>query len=111
MSKDLDLQIRGEATIYRTDKWGYPSYSVKLSNQFDGAWQNKFLNVGLPKDTELENKTKIKINNGFLSFYKTRSGEFLDKIIITSFDIVNDTIGDIDIPTSNTEEYNTDLPF
>ena len=111
MSKDLDLHIKGEGTVFRDDKWGYPLYSLKLSNQFDGVWENKYINISLPKGQDVANKTKIIINDGFFTFFKTKTGDRIDKIIITSYDIAEEPVGSIDIPDTSGDDYSDDLPF
>lgn len=111
MSKELNLKITGEATIYRSDKFGYPLYSIKLSNQIDGVWENDFMQVSLPKGTELKNNTKIEIKHAFFSFYKKNNNEKVHKIIITSYDVMDQVVGDIDIPTDDTVNFETDLPW
>ena len=111
MSKTLKVHITGEATIYRNDKWGYPVYSAKLSTQKDGNWAYSYIQVGLPKGKELQNGTEIKINDGFFSFYTKNDGTNEYKIIITSYDVMNQAVGDIDIPTDNIMSSDTELPF
>ena len=111
MSKDLNLSITGEATIYRSDKFGYPLYSIKLSNQIDGVWENDFMQVGLPKGAELQNNTKIQIKHAFFSFYKKSTNEKVHKLIVTSYDIIDQAVGDIDIPNSDVVNFDTDLPW
>lgn len=111
MSKTLKVHITGEATIYRTDKWGYPVYSAKLSTQKDGQWLYNYIQVSLPKGQELQNDTEIKINDGFFSFFTKNDGTNEYKIIITSYDILNQKVGDIDIPTTQDTDYESDLPF
>lgn len=112
MSKELNLHIKGEATVYRNDKWGYPSYSLRLSNQFDGIWENEYINVTFPRGQEIPNKTQIAINDGFLTFYKTKDDKKIIKVVVTSYDVLDEAIGDINIPkSSNEENFNGDLPF
>ena len=114
MSKTLNIHIKGEATIYRNDTWGYPQYSVKLANQKDGEWCYDYIQVGLPKNALVNNKAQIRINDGFFTFFTRNNGENVHKIIITSFDIIDETVGDIDIPTNkedNTVDFDTDLPW
>lgn len=111
MSKTLKVHITGEATIYRNDKWGYPVYSAKLSTQKDGEWIYDYIQVGFSKGVDMPNNTEIKINDGFLSFFRKNNGTNEYKIIITSYDIINQSIGEINIPNNNEENYENDLPF
>lgn len=112
MSKTLKVHITGEATIYRNDKWGYPVYKAKLSSQnADGEWDYCEIQVGLPKGKELSDGTEIKINDGFFSFFTKKDGTKEHKIIIRSYDIMNQAVGDIDVPTDNTVNFETELPW
>ena len=107
MGKTLKATITGEATIYRTDKWGYPLYSTKLCTQNkDGVWEYDYIQVQFPVGHELPNETEIKITDGFLSFF-TRKNNTKEKYIrVKSYDIVNEPAGEINIPLDE-----TDLPF
>lgn len=52
-------------------------YTVGVSNKKqDGTYENAYFPIQFNKDVTLEDKTKIKINNAWLSFYKW---EFEDK--------------------------------
>ena len=109
MAISLKLNVTGEGTVYRNDKWGYAQYSFKLSNQINGIWKHKYIQVSFPKGTVLENGTQIDIKTGFFTFYETKDGLQETKIVVTSYDIMDQSIGDIDIPTENISD--TDLPW
>ena len=111
MSKTLKIHITGECTVYRNDKWVYPVYSAKLSTQRDGEWIYDYIQLGFPKGTDIPNNTEIIIKEGFFSFFTKNDGTNVHKIIITSFDIVNQAVGDIDIPTESLESSDLELPF
>ena len=111
MSKSLKVHITGEGTIYRNDTWGYPQYTMKLANQKDGEWLYDYIQVGLPKNSLVNNNTQIKINDGFFTFFVKNDGSYVHKIVITSFDIVNEAVGEINIPSDNTVNFDTDLPW
>lgn len=109
MSKTLKLNISGEGAIYRNDKWGHPVYSMKLCAQTkEGGWEYDYIQVQLPVGHELPNNTEIKINAGFISFFKRRNGLTEKYLKIQSYDILNQVAGEIDIPIQQDE---TDLPF
>ncbi len=50
-----------------------------------------FIAVNFKKGVEVENKTKINITDGFLSFYKTKDGLAKPKIVVMEYEIANDT--------------------
>lgn len=60
-----------EERIYRKDFEGKPSYSLGLSkkNKEKNEYTNGFIKVNFRKGTDLKNKTKIKIIDGWLDFY------------------------------------------
>jgi len=57
--------------IYRKDdENGKVHYRAGLSTKnITGNYENGYIDIRLPKDISLENKTKINITKGFLSFY------------------------------------------
>lgn len=113
MPKTLKVHISGECTVYRNDKWGYPVYSAKLSNNVDGQWVYDYIQIKFPRSQELKNFTEIRINDGFFSFYNKKDGTTEKCIIITSYDILNETVGNIDIPTNeeSADSEDLDLPW
>lgn len=47
----------------------YGRYSIGLSKKkMDGSYENNYFPIRFKKDVVLENQTKIKINNAFLTF-------------------------------------------
>ena len=112
-SKCLTGEFSGNAMIYRKDDWGFPQYSVKLKNQNQktGEWEYTYMQVSLPKGALVNDRTQIVINKAFFSFYKTANNGDKFKLIITDFDIANQSAGEIDVPTSDTADFDTDLPW
>ena len=54
----------------KEDSYGKIHYKAGLSTKKqDGSYDKGYIDIRLPKDTQLENKTKINITKGFLSFY------------------------------------------
>lgn len=54
----------------KEDEYGKRHYRAGLSSKNkEGEYENGYIDVRMPKDTMLENKTKINITKGFLSFY------------------------------------------
>lgn len=86
--------------IYRKDDNYGAKYSIKLNRFNKGAWQNHYVQVQLPLETQLANETKISIKSGYLSFFPSKSGNQL-KIVITDFEVVGETVGEINIPEMN----------
>ena len=80
----MSIGVTGKnVTIFRNDK-GF--YSTGISNKLmDGTYENAYIPVQFKKGVELENKTKIDINDAFLSFYKNQEGKPVFKIIVLDF--------------------------
>ncbi len=91
-------------TIFKNDKGIYKaSISTKDLNE-NGEQVNKYMNihVGFRKGVELKNKTRIKVNNAFLTFFDIKTGNIRDdgkeeilrfpKIMIMDFEVLEDGI-------------------
>ena len=76
------MNIIGETLIFRNE-FGY-STSISRKNQ-NGEYEKMYLSVQLPKGVELENKTKINITKGFLSFYKNKQGLPQIKVVVMEY--------------------------
>lgn len=73
------MQVTGETMIFKNDK-GY-STTISKKNE-DGTYENMFISVNFKGNAEIENKTKINIKNGFLSFYKNKAGYSFVKLVV-----------------------------
>lgn len=101
----MSLKLTGEnITIFKNDKG---NYTTSISNKLlDGTWQNAPILVQFKKGTELENKTKINITNGFMSFFKGQDDKPVFKIVVLEFTQVGDAAED----TSSSFDSDS-LPF
>jgi len=96
------MRITGETIIFKNEKG---MYNTTISNKReDGTYENMRISVNFKKGIEVENKTKINIKDGFLSFWKNKDGLPQVKLVIMDFEEVN-TEG---FQVSNDE---SDLPF
>ena len=85
------MKVTGETMIFKNDI----GYSTSISNKKeDGTYENMSISVNFRKGVELENKTKINITDGFLSFYKTKNDEKRLKLVVMDFE----TNEDLDLP-------------
>ena len=100
------MNILGKTMIFKGE-YGY-STAISKKNE-DGTYDKMYLSIQLPKGTELENKTKINITNGFLTFYKTKEGLPKPKIVVMQFESEYKE-QDEDI-MSNEMFSGSDLPF
>lgn len=93
------MNITGKTMIFKSE-YGY-STAISNKNQ-EGQYDKMYLQVQLPKGVELENKTMIEIQNGFMSFYKTKEGLPKLKLVIMEFTTENNELPKLD---------STELPF
>lgn len=98
----MSLKVTGEIYVFKNDKGAY-STSISKKNE-DGTYENMRISVNFRKGTELENKTKINVTNGFLSFWKNNQGLPQLKLVVLDFENLTNT-------TNENEEYKDDLPF
>ena len=95
------MNITGKTMIFKSE-YGY-STAISNKNQ-EGTYDKMYVQVQLPKGIELENKTMIEIQNGFLSMYKTKNGLPKLKIVVMDFETEN-KVEDV------SEFESLDLPF
>lgn len=71
-----------EITIRKHGNGYYTTIARKLE---DGTYDNAFVSVSFRKGVELEDRTRIKVNDGFLSFWR-KTPETKEMITITKKD-------------------------
>ena len=97
------MQVIGKTMIFRKEYEGKNIYSTNISNKdINGEYTNMYISVQLPKGIELENKTMIEIQKGFISFYKTRECLTKLKLVIMEFTTENNELPELD---------SSELPF
>lgn len=91
-------------TIFKNDKGTYKSSITAKDINENGEQINKYMNihVGFRKGVEVKNKTKIKVNNAFLTFFDFKTGNIKDdgkeeilkfpKIMIMDFEVLEDGV-------------------
>ena len=89
--KNMNIIDDKEKTIFRNEYEGKVSYSMGLSKKKeDGSFENGYIPVRFRKDTELKDKTKIKIKEGWLDFYKAADKRTVPFIFINKFEMASD---------------------
>lgn len=91
-------------------------YSVPISSKnIDGEYENMYISANFPRDTQIENKTKILITKGFLSWYKTKDGSPKIKAVIQEFTTDADAQYEKEereaIQNENNYNFDGNLPF
>ena len=107
------------AMIYAKEFDGKMRYStaiVKKNN--DNKYDRAYLEAKFQKGVQLENKTKIKINKGFMSFYKSKEGKDVFYLMIQEFEVLGNfneeqkqEIYKVENITTEQLDLPMDLPF
>lgn len=113
------MRVSGEATIFRNAHEGrdgtWYTYSTGVSNKRqDGTYANAYLDVRFRKGVVVEHKSKININDGFLTVREfTVNGEPQKKIelMVLDFDIVDGGTGQREEQPQFTALNYDDVPF
>ena len=86
----MEIISNKEEMVFRKDYNGKPSYSLGLSKKDkDGKFVNGYIKVNFKKSVELNNKSKIKIKNAWLDFYKDNE-KTIPTIFINDFEITQE---------------------
>ena len=65
----LKTNLTGTTMVFRNDDKGFAIYTTTLGNKNkDGDWENASIELKFKKGIELENRAKINVLNGFLTF-------------------------------------------
>ena len=73
-------------TIYRKEFRNKICYSTRISKKDkEGNYQNAFIPVQFKKDINVEDRSKIKIMNGWLDFYMNKDNKPVFTIFISEF--------------------------
>lgn len=105
--------------VFRRDNDYGTFYTIGMSKKLqDGSYENGYIDVRFKKDIELQNQTRININESWLTFYTKENGEYKEThpyIFINDFEIVEETIHQSEEVTDyNMEQIEIDvddLPF
>lgn len=72
--------------IFAKEFEGKIHYRAGLSSKKqDGSYDKAYIDVRLPKDVSIADRTKINITKGFLTFYKTKDGKDIWYIVVQEF--------------------------
>ena len=108
------MNITSRNVIYvKKDENGKKHYRARISRKNEnGEYENGYIDVRMPKGTELENKTKIEITKGFLSFYnytdKDNKPHTIWYIVVQEYKPEN---VEVNVVHSITQEELDDLPL
>ena len=110
----LNSNFTGEVMVFVNEHNGKKSYSIGISKKLqDGSYENGFLPAQFKKDVVINNKTKIDIKKGWLSFYKNADNRTVPFIFINEFTVTEEWgLQALEkLTTVPPEEQPTKLPF
>ena len=88
--ESMNIIDEKEKTIFRNEYEGKVSYSIGLSKKKeDGSFENGYMPIRFKKGTELKDKTKIKIKEAWLDFYKADK-KTVPYIFVNKFEMASD---------------------
>lgn len=83
----MEIMSNKNEMIFRTDFDDGTRYSIGLSRKnSDGSYARGYMLVKFRKGVELEDKTLIRITNGWLDFYKDKNDRTVPYIFINEFE-------------------------
>ena len=89
----MNIECEKEKMIFRNEKDGKVFYSIGLSKKDqNGKYTSGYIPCRFPKDTNIENKTKIKILNAWLDFWVDDKKITHPYIFINKYEIILDGI-------------------
>ena len=115
----MQVVSNSEEMIFRKDFNDKPIYSMGLSKKDkNGNYVNGYIGVNFKKGTDIKDKTKIKIKDAWLSFYK-KDKATIPTIFINDYELVSESSEEIVSENSVKTESNfeqveitdDDLPF
>ena len=106
----MNLTNEYPVMIFKSDK-GYYSIGLSKKNE-DKTYTNGYMPCKFKKDVELDNQTRIYINQAWLSFY-LKDGKTIPYVFINDYKLVSDVIDEATKGVEKDEIVLTDddLPF
>lgn len=115
----MEVISNSEEIIFRKDFNDKPIYSMGLSKKRkDGSYDKGYIGVNFKKGVDIQNRTKIKIKEAWLSFY-LKDKKTIPTIFINDYEIVatpnTEKISENSVKTESSFEQveitDEDLPF
>ena len=113
----MEITSNRDEIIFRNDYNGKPIYSIGLSKKKkDGNYENGYMTVNFKEGTDIQNKSKIKIKNAWLSFYK-KEDKTIPTIFINEYELVGEPKPketELSVKTETQSQFeitDDDLPF
>lgn len=86
------MNIQGETIVWENKK----GYSISVGERFvnpetdEEEWDNHFIPVSFKKGVKVNHGDRIDVKDGFITFFRTREGEGVTKLVILDFEPIED---------------------
>lgn len=88
----MNVTNEREVMIFRNNYQDRVFYSMGISKKLqDGTYENGSINCQFKKDVEIQDRTKIKIKEAWLTFYKDKDKKTVPYIFVNQFEITGET--------------------
>lgn len=89
----MNIQSDKLFTIFAKDFEGKYLYRTSISRKMqEGKYDNAYIDVRFKQGEQLENKSRIYIKNGFLTFYRKKDNTPVFYIMVLDYEKVEETI-------------------
>lgn len=103
--------FEGGTTVYRHDYNGKAFYSIVESQKdMDGKTEYGYINAKFRKGVELDDKTRIDIKDGWLTFYR-KGKETVQQVFIKDFEVAKPVTPEVEPEQTYFESVDEELPF
>ena len=109
----IKSEFSGECMVFAKEHNDRTFYSAGLSKKkADGEYENGYIDVVFKKGVSIENKTKIEILKGWLTFYINKEKRTVPQIFISEFEILSENKNKEDgIPEGFQAMEDDDIPW
>ncbi len=109
----LKVNVTGETMIFRKDYEKWVSYSTTLGQKAkDGAYENAYIDVRFKGETDIPNKTKVEITNGWLKFRKDKENKTALYLFVNEYIVVVKVKPKLEeVPFEGFQALDSDEPF
>ncbi len=104
------INVTGEIFIKKTEKGVYYTNTATKKLE-DEKYDYAPILVGFKKGVELEDFTKIKVTNAFLTHFRTNDDTFRNKIMVLDFEVLSEGKSKAVADNGFAEVTDDDLPF
>ena len=100
------MNISGKTKVFKNERNGKDVFSTSISNKKeDGTYDNMYVNVQFPKESQPADSCDVDIKKGFLSFYRDKDNNTHLKFVVLEYSVLEQTEAEFQVSTED------ELPF